>query len=105
MWYDKPFYTMTSSVDSPSLPDMMLDVRLRPPLRFLILHFWLGPGHGELVLRSLSAFAGCLKAASIYPLKHVQRHLSGIVWLNPVSGARRIEPWELGTIDRRISLP
>jgi len=96
---------MVSSVDLPSLPDMVLDVRVHPPLYFVILHFWLGLGHGEFVLRSLSDFSGSWAVASIYPLKHIQRHLPGIVWLNPVSGARRIEPWELGTIDRRISLP
>lgn len=105
MWCDEAFFAMVSSVDLPSLPDMMLDVRVHPPLFFLILHFWLGLGPGESVLRSLSAFAGVLTVASMYPPKHVQRHLSGIPWLNPVSGARRIEPWELGTIDRRISLP
>jgi len=105
MWYDEAFYAMVSSVDLPSLPDMVLDVRVHPPLYFVILHFWLGLGHGEFVLRSLSDFSGSWAVASIYPLKHVQRHLPGIVWLNPVSGAGRIEPWELGTIDRRISLP
>ena len=105
MWYNGAFYTMTSSADSTSMPDRMLDIRLHPPLCFLILRFSLGLGHGESVLRSLSAFAGPLAVASIYPLKHVQRPLPGIVWLNPVSGARRVEPWELGTIDRRISLP
>jgi len=105
MWYEEAFYVMVSSVDLPSSPDMMLDVRVHPPLYAPILHFWLGLGHGEFILRSFSAFAGILTVASMYPLKHVQRHLPGIVWLNPVSGARRIEPWELGTIDRRISLP
>ena len=105
MWYNEAFYTMTSCVDSNSLPDRMLGIRLHAPLCFLILRFSLGLGHGESVLRSLSAFAGSLTGASIYPLKLVHRHLPGIVWLNPVSGARRIEPWELGTIDRRISLP
>ncbi len=68
IWYDEAFYATVSSVDLASLPDMLLDVRVHPPLYFLLLHFWLALGHGEFVLRALSAFAGVLAVAAMHPL-------------------------------------
>jgi mannosyltransferase len=68
IWYDEAFYAAVSNVDLSSLLDVILDVRLHPPLYFLVLHLWLGLGHGEFVLRALSAFAGILTVAGMYPL-------------------------------------
>ncbi len=68
LWYDEAFYATVSSVDLPSLLDVVLDVRVHPPLYFLILHFWLGLGQSEFVLRTLSAFAGVLTVAGMFPL-------------------------------------
>ena len=68
IWYDEAFYASLSSVDLASLPDLLLDVRVNPPLYFLLLHFWLALGHGEFVLRAFSAFAGALAVGAMYPL-------------------------------------
>lgn len=68
IWYDEAFFANVSSIDLPSLPGVILDVRVHPPLYFLILHFWLALGHGEFVLRALSAFAGVLTVAGMYAL-------------------------------------
>jgi mannosyltransferase len=68
LWWDEAFSATISSMDLKSLLESALADRVHPPLYYLILHFWLGLGQSEFVIRGLSAFMGVLAVASIFPM-------------------------------------
>ncbi len=71
LWWDEAFSVTVGSMHLPSLLNSTLNDRVHPPLYYLILHFWLGLGQSEFILRALSAFVGVLAVAGMFPLANL----------------------------------
>jgi mannosyltransferase len=68
LWWDEAFSVTVSSMDLRSLLTAVLDDRVHPPLYYLLLRLWLPLGQSEFAVRALSAFAGVLAVASMFPM-------------------------------------
>ncbi|MBM3189358.1 MAG: hypothetical protein FJZ90_11630 [Chloroflexi bacterium] len=67
LWLDEATSLMLARMDLPTLVRWTAG-DIHPPLYYALLHFWIGLGESEAILRGLSALAGMLNVLVIYGL-------------------------------------